>query len=512
MPIIPALHRRGFIAAAAATVAATAALPLARLAAQRPANDYPLHPEDFGARGDGASDDTPAFQALGKAVSDRGGGTIVLRRGAIYRIGRQTAGANGSAAYLVQPNLQIVGADGVAIIGNGATLKLNDGLHYGSFDPATGQRFDPPKGKFTDLRYGAAIGGLIEIRSSRDIRITGLTLDGNVDRLVVGGRWETDIQLHADGLRLIDVSEVTVADLVTRNNGLDGVYLRGRGHKSAQDAPDNIRLRNVRCARNGRQGMSIVGGAALSFEDCTFADTGQGPIKSAPGAGVDIEPNGTDWASAISFDRCSFTNNVGVGLLAAAGASQDIAVRGCTFWQGFAPRAGVDRGSNDAFWLDKQGVKISDCRVHGTVTHLAPGSEVSGTSFDDAVHPVHGRSAQTRPYLLANVCGTFTDCRLAISGDNNQGLVYATRSVTFRRCTMLYAGVLSSNKAAAFLGSAATLQDVTFSEAMPHPSPAGHYIFAGHPTLLGRVIVTGPHIRWGGKTGPIGNVAALPAK
>lgn len=508
MSIAPALHRRGFIASAVAA----AALPLARLDAQRPADDHPLHPEDFGARGDGASDDTPAFQALGKAVSDRGGGTIMLRPGAIYRIGRQAPGGNGSAAYLVQPMLQIVGADGVAIIGNGATLRLNDGLHYGSFDPATGRRFDPPPGKFTDPRHGAAIGGLIEIRSSRNIRIDRLTLDGNVDRLVVGGRWNVDIQLHADGLRLIDVSEVAVTDLVTRNNGLDGVYLRGRGHKSPQDAPDDIRFRNVRCERNGRQGMSIVGGAALAFEDCTFADTGQGPIKSAPGAGVDIEPNGTDWASAIRFDRCSFTNNVGVGLLAAAGASRDITVRGCTFWQGFAPRAGTSRGGGDAFWLAKQGVKISDCRVHGTVTHLATDAEIARTSFDDAVHPVHGRSAQTRPYLLANACGTFTDCRLTISGDNNQGLVYATLPVTFRRCTMHYAGVLSSNKAAAFMGAAVTLADVTFSEAMPHPSAAGHYIFAGHPTLLGRVIVTGPHIRWGGKTGPIGNVAALAPK
>lgn len=469
----------------------------------------PLRPEDFGAKGDGVSDDTLAFQALGKAVSDAGSGTIVLRRDATYRVGRQTRGAGDGPAFLQQPMLRITGAQGVTILGQGATIKLNDGLRYGSFDPATGQRFDPPKGKFTDPRYAASVGALVELRSCRRVRIERLTLDGNVDRLVVGGRWNVDIQLHADGLQLVDVGSVVVEGVVARDNGLDGVYLRGNGRASPSAASDDIRFHDVRCARNGRQGVSIVGGTGMRFAGCVFADTGQGPVSSAPGAGVDIEPNGRDWASDIGFDACTFINNRGVGLVAAEGASHGIAVRGCTFWQGFARAGG---GSGDAFWLTKDGVAISDCRVHGNVTNLAESATVTGSSFDDADHPAYGHSAQRRKYLLAGARGSFTDCTFTVRGAGPLALIYATKPAIFRRCLMRYAGTgLSGNVAVAFLGAAATLEDVTFTEG-PRIGPTARYIFDGHAMLKGRVTVTGPRIRWGNKSGPIGNVAALPRK
>lgn len=471
------------------------------------AQRVPLRPEDFGAKGNGAADDTLAFQALGKAVSDAGGGTIVLRRGATYRVGRQTRGAGEGPAFLQQPMLRITGADGVTILGQGATIKLNDGLRYGSFDPATGRRFDPPKGKFTDPRYAASVGALVELRACRRVRIEQLTLDGNVDRLVVGGRWNVDIQLHADGLQLVDVSAVVVEGVVTRNNGLDGVYLRGNGRGSPDAASDAIRFSNVRCARNGRQGMSIVGGAGMRFEHCVFADTAQGPVASAPSAGVDIEPNGRDWASNIAFDACTFINNRGVGLLAAEGASRGVAARNCTFWQGFSG----GRGSGDAFWLTREKATIGGCRVHGNVTNLAADATVTGTSFDDATHPVYGRSAQRRRYLVADVRGTFSDCTFTLRGKGPQALVYATKPVTFRRCVMRYAGTgLSPNLAIAFLNAAVTLEDVTFSEAAGGGGP--FFIHADRPMLKGRVVVTGPRIHWGGRTGPTGNIAASPAK
>lgn len=471
-----------------------------------------FRPEDFGARGDGRTDDTLAFQALGRAISERRGGTIMLAAGATYRVGRQARGTVAAGpAYLFQPMLRITGCTGVTIIGRGATLKLNDGLHYGSFDPGTGRRFDPPPGKFTDRRYAAAIGALIEIRSSRGVRLADLVLDGNVDQLAIGGRWEIDIQLAADGLQLIDVAEVEIANLVARNNGRDGVYLRGLGR--AEHSPtDAIRCQRLRCDRNGRQGMSIVGGAGLSFTDCSFANTGQGPIDSAPGAGVDIEPNGRDWATGIRFAGCTFINNSGVGLVAAQGASRDITARQCTFWQGFPRALPVTRGSGDAFWLTKPGVQIGQCHVHGTVTNVVASAEISGCSFDDARHPIYGHAAQRRPYLIANASGTFTDCSFAILGAGKQGLVYATKPVTFRRCAMRHGGSgLTANMAVAFLGAAATLEDVTFAEAFPASSPT-HYIYDGGAALKRRVIVTGPKIHWGSRTGPTGNIAALPRR
>ncbi len=509
--------RRDLLRWCAALVAAPLLQPGRALAASPPVDPTPFTPERFGAVGDGVTDDTIAFQKLSRIVSERGGGTIVLRRGATYRVGRQVAaGATAGPAFAAQPMLMLTGVDGVAVLGNGATIKLNDGLRYGSFDPVTGQRFDPPKGKFTNPRFAASVGHIIDIRSSRNVRVENVTLDGNMDKLIVGGRWSVGIQLRAVGLSMTEVGEVVVENVTCRNNGLDGVYLRGRGLAKAGSPSDRIRFRDVRCDRNGRQGLSIIGGRGLTFERCSFSNTSQGPVGSDPGAGVDIEPNGRDWTTEIVFDGCTFTNNRGVGLLADQAGSHSITARDCTFWQGFDARPGTTKGSGDAFWFRKEGVLVERCRVHGTVTNLPPSARVVDCAFDDAVHPSLGRSAQRRQYLIANAKGQFIGCGFSVAGSANKGLIYAVGATLFRRCRFRFAGTgLSKDRAAAFFGPGTVLQDVTFSEALPGREAGGHYIYS-RATLRGRVVISGPVVRWGNRGGPVGvippSASAAPTK
>lgn len=76
---------------------------------------------------------------------------------------------------------------------------------------------------------------------------------------------------------------------------------------------------------NGRQGLSWIGGNGLVVTGSRFSHTGKAvhiktksPFFSAPGAGLDIDPNPgkPQWTSGGKFVGCEFRNNVGSGVLA----------------------------------------------------------------------------------------------------------------------------------------------------------------------------------------------------
>src|SRR5205823_4373853 len=100
-------------------------------------------PEQFGAKGDGVTNDSLAFARLAEAVSAAGGGTIDFRK-TTYLVGDQAPVPTPGALYSWAPAklLEISGCSSPLVIrGNGARLRCPDGMRFGTFD-AAGRRID----------------------------------------------------------------------------------------------------------------------------------------------------------------------------------------------------------------------------------------------------------------------------------------------------------------------------------------------------------------------------------
>jgi hypothetical protein len=391
--------------------------------------DTVIHVEDFGAIGDGVTDDTEAFQAISDYVNSKGSCTIEFGHNKVYRLGRQVfSGAADGRAFEEQIMMLFDGINGLIINGNGSILKLNDGLHYGSFDPVTGEIYNPTM-PFTDYNYAAIVGSVFSITNSRNIIINNLSIDGNNENLIVGGNWgDKGIQLDATGFRIQYSENILLYNCKSNYNGLDGIGIRNNTDQY------NIFVVNSEFSFNGRQGCTIGGGTNFKFINTTFSNTGRGAISSAPTAGVDIEPTSGRTAKKISFENCLFENNYSYGIIGYNNAAEDIFIDNSEFWQ-------IENGYPIHF-LNK-GVRIKNSKIHGNVATLAEDTIVENCIIDDAIHPIYGRSALSRPYIIENGNGTYINCKIERTNpDITQHFIATTASTStiFNSCHFSYKG------------------------------------------------------------------------
>jgi hypothetical protein len=111
------------------------------------------------------------------------------------------------------------------------------------------------------------------------------------------------------GLDLCGCSNVLVEGLTIESTGGDGIYI---GCTSKQPYCENVVLRNVVCADNHRQGISVIGAKNMLIENCTLASTD----GTLPKAGIDFEPNGPSESLVnCTVRNCLFADNAGAGIL-----------------------------------------------------------------------------------------------------------------------------------------------------------------------------------------------------
>lgn len=425
--------RREFLAGAAAA-------GLLSNACQASAGDA-LTPEMFGAKGDGRTNDTPAFRALSDQINARGGGTVVLRE-ATYIVGSHDQAARartGRGTEFTFPPGRILQFAGcrtpVVVRGNGARLRAADGLRFGSFDPGTGRPFEG-KMPFTRRDYRASpYFGMIEaLNCSALVEITDIELDGNLDGLEIGGMWgDLGRQIAGSGILLAGNSgPERLSRIYSHHQPLDGLKITGPNERT-----ESSTISDVTCDYNARQGCSLTGGRNYLFSGCRFRHTGKGRIKSAPKAGFDIEPGRGHIARNLSFKTCEFSNNDGVGLGANKGDSSGATFDECKFV-----------GTTDwAAWPNKPGMRFNNCMFVGAIIRAygdadaARAAQFHDCKFrdDPALSPTRQVYCDTdRNHAIAVLRrgrnALFNRCDFALTQQCT--LPFSTKDVIFSDCRM----------------------------------------------------------------------------
>lgn len=335
----------------------------------------------FGAKGDGKTDDHLAFIKASQFIASKGGGVLLSIPEGTYLVGQQIPDKYNKQLHgeyvLTLDNVQKVVISGVL---NKSIIKYKNGLKYGAFDRITNKPINRvnPKANFIDFNSLCDIGVSIFIRQSNDIRIENLILDGNIleddgRSILIGGLFgDAGWQVLHDGINIRKSSNVTVSNLNVKNFGRDGVLI---GTESTL-GDRNIKLLNSTFSRNGRQGLSISSVNGLTISNCSFKNTGTGLVPSAPGAGIDIEPEAIEervpFCKNILIENCTLENNIAPNLIAPySQSSSNIKFKGVTF---IGTR-------NYSMTCSQPGYSFINCNFFGNVNISAGASDSLKASY-----------------------------------------------------------------------------------------------------------------------------------
>ncbi|GAB3386577.1 M10 family metallopeptidase C-terminal domain-containing protein [Azotobacter armeniacus] len=283
--------------------------------------------KDFGAKGDGRTDDTDAIQATIDAAYNAGGGTVYLPAGE-YRVSGGDKAADG--ALMIKSNVYMVGA------GMGETvIKLVSGWDHnltGIIRSANGEK-------------------------THDYGISDLTIDGNQDNTTgavdgfytgyIPGTDGADYNVTVERVEIREVSRyafdpheqtinLTIRDSVAHDNGKDGFvadfqidstfennvsYNNGRHGFNIVTSSHDIVLRNNVAYGNGANGLVIQRGSEdrdftynIQIEGGSYYDNGQEGVlikmtSDATLQGVEVYGNGAAGVRVQGVENVQILDN-----------------------------------------------------------------------------------------------------------------------------------------------------------------------------------------------------------
>lgn len=426
-----------------------------------------ITPEQFGAAGDGRSNDTDAFTALSAHVNSRGGGIVALRP-VTYLVGKQFRGPGPGAPFAFNPRniLHFENCSrGVIIEGNGATLRCAPGLRYGAFDPGSGAALPQSRANLEVSRRASPYLGMIDVvNCSGAVEIADIELDGNLDELVVGGKYGAQgWQAWGCGIRFTGNSGAArLSRIHSHHHPFDGIIFTDDPLRSA-----STMISDCTCDFNARTGCSITSGRNYTFERCRFSNTGRAGMLSSPASGFDIEAEASTVRN-VRFKDCDFVNNARLGLVAASGDSAEITFDGCKF-------VGTTYWSA---WPDKPAMEFSNCLFVGSIIHAhGDPRPTMATQFLDCTFSDDPALSPTGKVF----CGEPPSAAIAVLPDN--------RNVRFSHCHFRLSGaaVLPSSGPGVIYDSCDMVQRSSSPSA-----PRGTYV--GTTTIRGNAHLEGSRV------------------
>lgn len=230
-----------------------------------PSGSSYVNVKDYGAKGDGSTDDTTAIQSALNASKTKGIPYVCFPSGT-YKVSATSTDNNFYTA-----------------------LNLYSGQHL-IFDQTTLQ--------LTANSYDFY--AIINIHNISNVELSGnLTIIGDRESHT-GTTGES-----GHGIRIVNSHNVHVSDVDIRYTWGDGVCVGGNG--TMAEISQNVTIERVQTYKCSRNGLSIIEAQDVVVRDCDFSYTD----RTNPQYGIDIEPNlGT--ATNILIENVRMLNN-GVG-------------------------------------------------------------------------------------------------------------------------------------------------------------------------------------------------------
>ncbi|WP_345249905.1 glycosyl hydrolase family 28-related protein [Pigmentiphaga soli] len=307
-------------------------------------NDKPISVKDYGAKGDGVTDDYASIKEAVRKINEQKGGTLIFPKGTYYI---------GAIKDLRDPSqdwdITFSECRGLTIDLQGSSIVVRGNFRR-SADVKAARGYVSFKNTVIPIK----------LVNCQDCHLRNGTLLGGVGELT---RDSGVVEGPCHGVMINGGADIYISDLTVRDFAADGVYIAPSPSAQGKKAT-RIRLDRVTSTNNARQGMSIVGGIGIRADGCYFGLTGI--VKGAygnhpPSAGVDVEPNvkprDGNYTGQIEFINCKFDRNKGHNFVASSPESTaSITLSECTFIGDAAARG-------QAFYAGAVNTYVQDCVI-----------------------------------------------------------------------------------------------------------------------------------------------------